>query len=115
MLVVEEHAEVARVTCDLLRSKGLDARWTLDAEIARAMLDEHRPHAVVIDPSHPSHRALAIELCDRAPRLVVIAHCAEPRANAGAVVQSIAFDAFFQKPADPAELLATLLPLVPTH
>jgi CheY-like chemotaxis protein len=115
VLVVEDHAELAAVTAELLRQEGLEVRTALSGREAMEIAEEFRPELVLCDlhlPDMPGEelvRALRASPGGERARVVILTALHESQiASLRRGAKQVGIDQFLSKPLTPEKLRAEL-------
>jgi two-component system CheB/CheR fusion protein len=118
VLIVEDNADSREMLCAMLRHAGLICHDAQEGVAALALIDEVRPHAVILDVGLPEMDGLEVARRIRAnPQngtVCLIALTGYGRPGDHKATMEAGFDYHLVKPVDPAELLTLLGQLQPS-
>jgi two-component system, chemotaxis family, CheB/CheR fusion protein len=117
VLIVEDNADSREMLCAMLGHTGLVCHEASDGRAALALLDEIRPHVVILDVGLPEMDGLEVARRIRANpqhaavRLIALTGYGRPGDRVATA--EAGFDHHLVKPVDPEELLTLLAQLQP--
>ncbi|MDJ0924235.1 MAG: response regulator [Acidimicrobiia bacterium] len=118
-LVVEDDPSSSRLVGEILRKRGVDAKFVVDGIDALVSLHDSIPDLVILDIALPRvdgwqvlHALRMGDLAGAVPIIVITAH---GQGNSARRAFEGGADRFFEKPFMPAELAAAIQELLPQN
>jgi two-component system, OmpR family, response regulator len=112
VLCVDDHADTADSTAQMLRLAGLEARSCYDANTALGVAEQFGPDVYVLDLTMPGMDGVQLGMhlrdwVDNKPvRIIALTGCRDY--DARYLARNAGFDGHLVKPADPKHLLAAI-------